>query len=117
MTQKIISTIILLFAATAIFAQSSSSITGKWKGKAKRDLVIEIYQAPDGLFYGKNSQGKIVLQQLQFDTKSNSYKGKMIPTSKDITLSVTLFPENSERIKLIGKNTMMTKTIYLTKIK
>lgn len=97
--------------------QSCVSITGKWKGKDKKDLVIEIYKAPDGLFYGKNSQGKIVLQQLRYDAKSNDYKGKMTPPNKDITLNLTLIPENSEKIKLIGKNLQITKTIYLSKVK
>lgn len=116
MTQKISSTIILLFTATTIFAQSSVSIIGKWKGKDKRDLVIEIYKATDGLYYGKNPKGKIVLRQLQFDAGSNTYKGKMIPTNKGISLDVTLFPESSVKIKLVGKGKISTKIIFLTKI-
>lgn len=41
----------------------------------------------------------------------------MTPPSKDITFNLTLIPENSEKIKLIGKNLQITKTIYLTKVK
>lgn len=117
MTTKIISTFILLFVATSIFAQKNVSITGKWKGKEKKELVIEIYQATDSLYYGKNNQGKIILKQLRFDSKSNTYKGKMIPPNKDISLDVTLFPESSVKIKLVGKTNWITKAIYLTKLK
>ena len=117
MTLKIISTITCLFIATTIFAQNSITITGKWKGEEKKELFIEIYKANDGFFYGKNEQGKLMLQRLQFDAKANAYKGKMVPPDKNISFDITLFPETATKIKLVGKKFFITKTFYLIKIK
>ncbi len=117
MARRNIPTLICLLVAPVIFAQSRAPITGKWKGEEKKDLIIDIYQATDSLFYGKDQQGKVVLRQLQFDSKSSTYKGKMVPPDKDIALDLVVFTETTGKLKLVARKFVMTKTFYLTKIK
>lgn len=106
-----------VFISVLGFAQMPFSIVGKWKSEEKKDLFIEIYKANDGYFYGKNKEGKNLLHQLIFDAKSNSYVGKMKPADKAISIQVNLYLLNNERIKLVGKKLLFSKTFYLVKIK
>ena len=117
MVKNLFIAVLLILNSTAIFAQPNPSLLGKWTSEEKKDLVLEIYKSADGLFYGKNQTGKLVLQLLQFDAKTKAYKGKMLAPEKDVMVDVSVFNENTDRLKLVVKKYMMTKIIYLTKIK
>jgi len=117
MSKNFFITLTLILINTLAFAQTNAAILGKWTTEEKKDLLLEIYKSADGLFYGKNQTGKLVLQQLQFDSKTKAYKGKMLAPEKDILVDVTVYNENVDRLKMVVKKFMITKIIYLTKIK
>ena len=117
MVKSLFIAVLLILNSTVIFAQANTTIVGKWTSEEKKNLVLEIYKSADGLFYGKNQSGKMILQQLKFDAKNKIYKGKMQPPDKDILADVTVYNENPDRLKMVVKKYMMTKIIYLTKIK
>jgi hypothetical protein len=65
-------------------AQSPAGITGKWMDASNADKVIDIYQHTDGRFYGKGSNGFIVLKQLVWDDRAKLYRGILVnPDNKE----------------------------------
>lgn len=116
MIQKIISTIILLFVANTMFAQITSTIIGKWKAEDQPDKGSEIYLAKDGLYYGKESNGKILLKKLKYDDATKTFKGIMTPPDKDIEFNVTISFINNNKLKIVAKKFFITKTMFLIRI-
>jgi uncharacterized protein (DUF2147 family) len=118
-----ISGAMLLF--TALFAQTPQTIVGKWKGVEEPERQMEIVQEKDGSFSGKviNDQnkesktGKVILRNLTFDSKTKTFKGKMLPPDKDITMDVTVFLIGNEMLKIESRMLFISKNIYLVRIK
>jgi hypothetical protein len=79
----------VIFSGTA---QSTAGITGKWKDASNADKVIDIYQHTDGKFYGKGSNGFIVLKQLVWDARVKVYRGILVnPDNKEeFAIEITL---------------------------
>lgn len=106
-------------------SQTGNEITGKWKAEEKdKDMQMEIYQAADGKYYGKvinssthSKNGSIVMKTLQYDAASKIYKGTMLPPdiSTEINVSVSLL--TNDRMKIVGKKFILTKTFFLARIK
>jgi hypothetical protein len=90
--KQVVITCTLLFAV--IFsgtAQAVTGIAGKWKDASNADKVIDIYKHTDSKFYGKGSNGFIVLKQLAWDDKEKLYRGILVnPDNKEeFTIAIT----------------------------
>lgn len=118
--------IALLFVSTSIFCQTAGSITGNWKSEIKdKPLAMEIYMAADNAYYGKvindssspSQNGRITLKKLEYDIPSQTFKGTMRPPDADIELAVTVAIIDKDRLKLTAKKMLITRTVYLTRIK
>lgn len=118
--------IIILTASVKIFAQSENDIIGNWKSEDKdKPMQMEIYKNDNGKYFSrvindasnKAGNGKIILQELVFDSLSKKYTGAMQPPDANISLNVTVSFENNDRLKVVAKKMLMTKTIYLQRIK
>lgn len=108
------------------YAQSARQITGKWKtDNESKNFQMEIYLAKDGNYCGvvindnrqHSKNGTVVLEKLNYNSISNRYQGIMSPPEANISLNVTLTVENNDRLKLVAKKFLMSKTMYLTRIK
>jgi hypothetical protein len=125
MTTIIQKNILLLFFSVTVFGQTQSTIIGKWKGEDKPNLQSEFYLGKDGLYCGKiikdtenkGTLGRIILKKFKFDPKTSSFKGRMSPPDRDIELDATITFESKDKLKIVAKKFIMTKTIYFIRIK
>lgn len=110
---------VLLLFSTGIFAQSANDIVGKWKAEDDSAKLVEIYLATDGFYYGKANNPKqagyekTMMNKLQYDPASKTYKGSMTPADMNMTLNVTINSVSKTRLKIVAKKFMMSKTFYL----
>ena len=118
-------TVFVLLVSISAFGQKAKEIEGVWKSDDKKKIEIQIYLASDGYYYGKiiqdqdnkNNVGKIILKELKYDNKNNSFSGIMLPPDKDIEANATITFENNKKIKVVAKKLLLSKTIYFTKVK
>ena len=115
-----------LFLSRSAFCQTAGSITCNWKFELKdKPVEIEIYRAKDSAYYGKiindtskpSKDGTIVLKKLIYNKGSQDFKGTMHPHDADIELSVTVIAIDKDRLKAIAKKLLLSRTVYLTRIK
>ena len=118
-----ITLLIIIFSLNS-FANKEHNIIGKWYAEEIEKSTIEIEQKEDGNFYGeivasekKEWIGKTVLDNLKYDSKTNTWKGEIYSLKRNMTIDVTLSLESEMRLKLVGKKLFMTKTFYWKKIK
>ncbi len=115
----------LLLFTVSITAQTESTIIGKWKGEDKPDMQSEFYLDKDGFYYGKvikdtdnkGTLGRIILKKFKYNSKTNSFSGKMSPPDRDMELDATITFESNDKLKIVAKKFIMTKTIYFIRIK
>lgn len=113
----------LLFIS--VFGQTPQTIVGKWKGVEEPERQIEFVQEKDGSFSGKviNDQskepknGKVILKHLLFDSKTKTFKGKMSPPDKDISMDATVYFIGSNKIKVESSMLFITKKFHFVRIK
>jgi uncharacterized protein (DUF2147 family) len=125
MTTIIKTTVLALFISLTVSAQKEKDILGKWKTEDNMDLQAEIFLANDGLYYGKIiqdkdkkvSNGKQILKKFVYDSKANSFKGKMSPHDRDMELNATITFESEDKLKVVARKFLFSKTIYFLKIK
>jgi hypothetical protein len=118
-----ISGVMLLFVLSS--AQSSQAIVGKWKGVEEPERQMEFVREKDGSFSGKvindqtkeSKNGKVILQNLIFDSKSKTFKGKMSPPDKDIAMDATLYFIGSDKIEVESRMLFITKKFLFVRIK
>jgi uncharacterized protein (DUF2147 family) len=111
---KILFVVSAFFSSMSVYAQSGDKIVGVWEN-TERKMTITIYRADNGYFYGKDSTGKLLLHKLEYDTETQSYKGKITPPDRDLSLDVTVHFETAEKLKLVAKRFLISKTIFLVK--
>jgi hypothetical protein len=118
-------TLIIILFSVAAFSQAGA-ITGNWQAEDKsKDMQMEIYLAKDGYYYSKvinnnskpSKNGTLVLQKLSYDEKKQQYTGTIKPPEASLTLNATVTMENTNRIKIVAKKFVMSKTLYLIRIK
>jgi hypothetical protein len=115
----------LVLFTISVSAQTESTIIGKWKGDEKPDMQSEFYLDKDGLYYGKiikdvenkGTLGRIILKKFKYDAKTNAFKGKMSPPDRDMELDATITFVNNDKLKIVAKKFIITKTIYFIRIK
>ena len=118
-------TIIAFFISFAVSAQSGKDILGKWKTDDNVNLEAEIFSSNDGLYYGKIVQdkgkkvnnGKIILKKFVYNSKTNSFKGKLSPHDRDIDLNAIITFESHDILKVVARKFLFSKTIYFKRIK
>jgi hypothetical protein len=118
--------LIIISACVTGFTQTANQITGVWEADDKsKPLQVEIYLARDGNYYGKvvndisapSKNGNLVIESLVYSETSKTYKGTLQPTESRMTLNATVTMEGINRLKMVAKKLLMSKTIYLTRIK
>ena len=121
---KKIAFLLLMLICIGVSAQTGSSIIGKWKGEDQPNNHVQFYFEKDGFYYGKlvsengktQNIGKAMMKQLKYDATTNTYKGTMTPPDKNITVNVTLSLIGNDKIKVVAKKFLITKTIYFLRI-
>ena len=99
-----------------MLAQSENTIIGKFKNEERKE-IIEIYKANDGLFYGKNESGQLLLHKMKFNAQKKKYEGTMIPPGKNFSMDVTIREENVDNFKMTVTKFFIYQTNHLTRIK
>ena len=118
-------TIIALFISFAVSAQKGKDILGKWKTEDNFNLEAEIFSSNDGLYYGKIVQdkgkkvnnGKIILKKFVYNSKTNSFKGKLSPHDRNMEMNAIITFENHDILKVVAHKFLFSKTIYFLRIK
>ena len=118
-------TVFVLLVSISAFGQKAKEIEGVWKSDDKKKIEIQIYLASDGYYYGKITQdqdnkdniGKIILKELKYDNKNNSFNGIMLPPDKDMEANAFITFQNTKKIKVVAKKLFLSKTIYFAKVK
>jgi hypothetical protein len=124
-TQKLILLLGLLWISHPSLAQRASLILGQWKNMEEPDRQMEFILGNDGKYQAHiihdtddaSHHGKVVLKDLQYDAKTKSFKGLMSPPDADMELTATVFFEGPDKLKIVAKKFIMTKTIHLEKLK
>jgi uncharacterized protein (DUF2147 family) len=117
-----------LFSILFIFgtSQQGQIITGIWKMEEdKKPMQVEMYLSGDGNYYGKiindnskkSKNGKVVFQELKYSENTNTYKGRMQSPDNDAVVTITIYFDNNNRLKVVGKKYLMTKTFHFSRIK
>lgn len=109
----------------AVFNHSSAqdlpkNILGCWKG-TDRDIVIEIFQAPDSTCNGRimkaesnQDVGKLLLQQLRYDDDKKNHSGLLVKPDNGMTIGVAVSIVNNQ-LKVIARILFITKTFVFTR--
>ena len=115
-------TLLMILFSLYSYVDKEHSIIGKWYAEEIEKSTIEIEQKEDGNFYGeivasekKEWIGKMVLDNLKYDSKTNTWKGEIYSLKRNMTIDVTLSLESEMRLKLVGNKLFMTKTFYWKK--
>ncbi|SEP40435.1 hypothetical protein [Mucilaginibacter sp. OK283] len=118
--------IILLFGGLGAFCQTNEGVIGNWKiGLKDKAMDIEIYLAKDSNYYGKiindshtpSKNGVIILKKLKYNEPSKTFKGLMHPEDADIQLDVNVTVIDPDHLKMVAKKMLISRTVYLTRIK
>lgn len=128
MTQNVkraILTTTALLVMLAVRAQSASAIIGQWQDEKEPDRQMEFYLDKDGLYYAKtiNSKrkeminGQVLVKKLKFDEVSKTFKGTMSPPDANLELNATMTIVTNDKLKIVAKKLVMSKTIQLIRIK
>jgi Uncharacterized protein conserved in bacteria (DUF2147) len=114
----------LMLLSSGLSAQSAKTILGKWKGEEDAARQIEFFQEKDGSFSGrvindhsKNAKnGTLIFKQLKYDEQSHTYKGQMTPPDAKLSINATLTFHENNRLEVVGKKFLLTKTFHFTRI-
>jgi hypothetical protein len=128
MTQNVKRTILTttaLLIMLAARAQSASAIIGQWQDEKEPDRQMEFYLDKDGLYYAKtiNSKrkeminGQVLVKKLKYDEATKTFKGLMSPPDAKLELNVTISFSGQDKLKIVAKKFVMTKTLQLVRIK
>lgn len=117
--------LLICFVSTIGWTQSQIDLIGNWQNEERSDMVTEFYLAKDGLVYGKRKESKkdlkneehIFIKKLKYSSDTKTFMGTMTPPDKDILLNVVISFENKDRIKMVARKLLMSKTIYFKRIK
>jgi hypothetical protein len=128
MTQTVKRTILTtaaLLCMLAVRAQTTSAIIGQWKDEKEPDRQMEFYLDKDGLYYAKTinskkkemANGQVLIKKLKYDEASKIFKGTMSPPDANLELNATVTIVANDKLKIVAKKLVMSKTIHLIRIK
>jgi hypothetical protein len=115
----------LILYINSMYASVPNSLIGKWKGEDKPNNHTEFFVAKDGFYYGKliyegsetKNLGKILFKKLSYNSTTKEFKGTMSPPDSNAELNMTISFLGNDKLKVVAKKLLMTKTIYLLRIK
>ncbi|WP_297332968.1 hypothetical protein [Flavobacterium sp.] len=121
--EKIKFLLILIFINCALFAQSSANaFKADWYASEMDNTTITIFQSSDGLWYGKiiNSTnkeniGKYLLEKMRYNPSDKSLEGQLKNPENKMVVKATLTLEGNNKLKIVGKKLLFTKTVYFIK--
>ncbi len=103
---------VFVFATPSVGQDQPPQLSGKWKATEK-DLIVALYEGKDGLYYGKDPKGHLVLDRLRYDAKEGVYRGTLQPPDRPSPIPVTVLLEGRDRLRLEVRKFFITKTLYL----
>jgi hypothetical protein len=117
--------LVFLFFSMGGFAQSAETIAGKWQAENDANRQSEIYLAKDGFYYGKliaekgktENLGKLILKKLKYDSATQTFKGTMSPPDRNMELEATVSFVGKDKLKIVARKFLMSKTVYFVRIK
>lgn len=109
--------LLLMPFAFCAFAQDNQALLGKWQATDNKEMIVEIYKANNGLYYGKKADGNLILKELKYNSSSKTYSGIMQIPDADVTMKVEITLESQEKFKMIATKFFISKTRYFNKIK
>lgn len=123
-TKKIILLFLLAISTPlAYLAAQENIIEGLWYCEALDKTTMKIFKSADGLWYSTiiSSQnaptvGKNILKKLSYDQKNKEYKGDLYSPSRNMTLAATLTITNDNKLKIVGKKLIISKTFYWVRV-
>jgi len=116
MLNKILITALTLRLSSIALSQSENVIVGKYRNEERKE-TIEIYKAKDGLFYGKNESGQLLLHKLKFNAEKKRYEGTLVPLGKNFSMDVIIKEESADSFKMTVTKFFISQTNRLTRIK
>ncbi len=123
--KRVILTTALLLSLLAVRAQTAATIVGQWKDEKDPDRQMEFYLDKDGLYYAKVihskkkdvANGQVLVKKLQYDESTQTFKGIMSPPDANLELKATVSFVTTDKLKIVAKKAILTKTLVLVRIK
>jgi hypothetical protein len=106
--------IVFLFLFTSAFPQKN--LIGKWVDIDHREKQIEVYLAQDNKIYGKSEKGFIVLKDLVYDIKTNTYTGTLVNPADSEAINITILQPSINRFTFVVKKFIFSKRFTFEKI-
>jgi hypothetical protein len=97
--------------------QPTKEIVGSWNSEDQNLKTLIIYKGTNNLYYGKNEAGKIILKDLKYDEKSESFIGSMTPPDAKIELTATVTLLENGNLKVEASKFIMKTTMIFIKKK
>ncbi len=113
-------TFFLLFFHSGLFSQDV--VVGKWHAEDLDNSVIKIYKESN-LLFGKiiasdkaEYIGQMVLKSFKYNQKDTRWEGTIYSPKRKMEINGTLSLESPDKIKLVGRKYLMTKTFYWNRL-
>lgn len=113
---------ILLFSILSFPQDSANDFQGNWFTKEWENTTINIFLAKDGFWYGKiiksdtkENIGKLLLNKLKFNKTKNALVGKLKRPNNRMMVNATLTLQAEDKLTIVGRKLLITKTINFTK--
>ncbi len=109
----------LIITISMAFNIAKQDIIGNWKATEMENSTINVYKADDGHIYGKIIEsnrkdwvGELILKKVKYYSDDKVWKGEVYSLERKMSIDVTLNLENQNKLKIVGKKFLMTKTFY-----
>jgi hypothetical protein len=114
----------LILHVSTMYAAVPNSLIGKWKGEDKPNNHTEFFVAKDGFYYGKliyegvetKNLGNLIFKKVKFNSAKNNYQGKMCPPDANLEIDATISFITPNKLKIVLKKLLLSKTIYFVRI-
>lgn len=110
-----------LFLFSFQLSAQSDAIEGKWFAEELDNATIRI-EARNGAYFGEivrsdvaDHVGVEVLKNLQFDPEQANWIGTVYSPKRKMNINATVTLESPDKLKIVGKKFVLTKTFYFTK--
>jgi len=116
---------VLLFLAASAFLlgiqshTQNDAILGTWNAKDLENATIKLYRSDDGFIYGKivdcNRKDwidKVILDKTKYNKQDQAWKGEIHSLRTGMDINITIYLQNDNKLKLVGKKFFMSRTYY-----
>jgi len=123
-TKILVNSLLILVFLSSIQTHKATEFIGKWKAEGDEKVSVEIYQAQDGLYYGKaidshekkGKEGHLMFQKCRYDATTKTLIGTMHPPDRPIDLELTIQIEKNGKMKTTARKFIMSTTLYFIKV-